>query len=265
MSRHTPPHFPAEIALEDLRLHEALALLGTQACAQLPSPQESPQAYVQALIDGLCNISLRDPLTGATNRRHLMAVLEGELDRVARSGDAALLLMVDIDHFKQVNDTYGHQTGDLALQHIARLLLHCIRPMDTMARFGGEEFSIVLPACQPAYGRNVAERIRKTIEASPLLLPGQQPLHLTVSIGGAYALQWIRSTHELWLERADQQLYQAKHKGRNCVCIEPQPDSTVTAEEKHLLFGHLNGQQEWPPLVPAPEHEWHHSPPAGSL
>lgn len=249
------PHRPSGvIALDDLRLSEALALLGASASASLPNPAQAPQAYLQALVDQLCALSLIDPLTGVTNRRHLMAVLEGELDRVARSGDAALLLLVDIDHFKRVNDTYGHPVGDQALRHVCHLLGQCIRPMDTLARFGGEEFAIVLPACVPAYGANVAERIRQVIQNTPLLLPGKQPLHLTVSIGGAYALQWIRSTYALWLDRADQQLYQAKNGGRNQVFIEPQPDSTVSAEEKHLLFGGIDSNQQWPALVADPEH-----------
>ncbi len=115
-------------------------------------------------------MSVRDPLTGAANRRQLITVLEGELDRVARSGDTALLLMIDVDHFKNVNDCYGHNVGDQALQHVTRLLRQCVRPMDTMARYGGEEFAIVLPACQPAYGKTIADRIRQTIEHNPLRL-----------------------------------------------------------------------------------------------
>ena len=150
----TSPQPPLALAsgIERLQLSEALALLGDGVRAQLPDAHLHPIDYLQAIIDGLCNVSLRDPLTGATNRRHLMTALEGELDRVARSGDAALLLMVDIDHFKAVNDTYGHNIGDLALKHIALLLHQCVRPMDTLARYGGEEFAIGLRACQTAYG-----------------------------------------------------------------------------------------------------------------
>lgn len=232
------PRLP-HVSLEGLQLSEALALLGADVRAALPDAQTQPQAYLQAVVDGLCSISQHDSLTGAANRRHLMRTLEGELDRVARSGDVALLLIVDVDHFKNVNDRYGHNVGDHALQHISELLRQCVRPMDTMARYGGEEFAIVLPACQPAYGQNVANRIRQTIEHNPLTWAPGQSLTLTVSIGGAYALQWIRSTSELWIERADQQLYFAKSQGRNCVCIEPQPDSTVSAEEKNLLFSGL--------------------------
>lgn len=223
-------------AFQQLRLDGALALLGEEESAALSRVQDDEIARLQAIIDGLCDLSLRDPLTGTANRRHFDSVLDRELDRVARSGDVALLLMVDIDHFKQVNDQYGHNAGDTVLQQVANTLTSCVRPMDTLARYGGEEFAIVLPACQPAYGQNVADRVRRAVEALRIRIPNGQEIKVTVSIGGASALQWIRSTRKLWLERADQQLYLAKGAGRNRIEIEQQPDSTVTAEEKNLLF-----------------------------
>lgn len=227
---------PSSVALQQLRLDSALALLGEAEVAALPSAESDVAGHLQGIIDGLCDLSLRDPLTGAANRRQLDSILDRELDRVARSGDVALLLIIDVDHFKQVNDTYGHSAGDLVLQQIAHALSNCVRPMDTLARYGGEEFAIVLPACQAAYGQNVAERVRKAVEALRIRIHPRQEIGVTVSIGGAYALQWIRSTRKLWIERADQQLYQAKTAGRNRIEIEQQPDSTVTAEEKKLLF-----------------------------
>lgn len=234
------------ITLHQLRLDGALALLGKEESAGLPPADHDPSAHLQAIIDELCDLSLRDPLTGCANRRQFDTILDRELDRVARSGDVALLLMIDVDHFKRVNDLHGHNVGDMVLQAVAQALNGCVRPMDTLARYGGEEFAIVLPACQPAYGQNVAERVRKAVEALRIpIAPGQQ-LTVTVSIGGAYALQWIRSTRKLWIERADQQLYQAKSHGRNRIEIEQQPDSTVTAEEKKLLFvPDLTGDTSW--------------------
>lgn len=226
----------APIALQQLRLDGALALLGATESAKLPSAHSDACAHLQAILDSLCDLSLRDPLTGTANRRHFDTILDGELDRVARSGDVALLLMVDIDHFKHINDAYGHNIGDAVLQQVAGALGQCVRPMDTLARYGGEEFAIVLPACQPAYGQNVADRVRRAIEGLRVRISLSQEIGVTVSIGGAYALQWIRSTRQLWIERADQQLYLAKNSGRNRIEIEQQPDSTVTAEEKNLLF-----------------------------
>ena len=214
-----------------------------------------PSRYLQGLIDGLCELSLKDPLTGLANRRHFRAVLEREIDRVTRSGEAALLLMLDIDHFKKVNDTHGHLAGDVVLQSVARTLSACVRPMDTLARYGGEEFAVVLPACQAAFGRVVAERIRRAVANSIIKISPSVELSVTVSIGGAFAMQWIRSTTLLWTDRADSQLYQAKAAGRNRVNIEEQPDSTVSAEEKSLLFGPLYTPSGWgdlPPLDPNP-------------
>jgi diguanylate cyclase (GGDEF)-like protein len=159
---------------------------------------------------------------------------------MALSGEADLLLMLDIDHFKKINDTHGHIVGDMVLQSVARTLLGCVRPMDTLARYGGEEFAIVLPSCQSAFGSSIAERIREAVESTIIRVSPALDLSVSVSIGGAYALQWIRSTTQLWIERADNQLYQAKSAGRNRICIEEQPDSTVSAEEKSMLFGPLS-------------------------
>lgn len=212
-----------------------------------------PAPYVQALIDGLCELSLKDPLTGLANRRFLYATLDREIDRVTRAGDSALLMMLDIDHFKGINDAHGHLAGDLVLQSVARTLNACVRPMDTVARYGGEEFAVVLPSCQATFARAVAERMRRAIETTPVRISPVEQVNVTVSIGGAFALQWIRSTKQLWAERADQQLYQAKQAGRNCIVLEEPPDSTVSAEEKNMLFAPLFTPSDWgelPPLDP---------------
>lgn len=223
--------------IDSLHLDHAQALLA-RAGQSLPGPQggEDP-AYLQRLIDALCDLSLRDPLTGLSNRRHFLAALDQEIDRVTRAGDMALLLMVDIDQFKRVNDTHGHPAGDQVIRAVAQCLSACVRPMDTVSRFGGEEFAIILPSCQSVFGAQVAERIRERVAATPVVLDSGEMLHFTVSIGGAYAPQWLRFTAAAWIERADEQLYRAKAEGRNRVCLEPQLDSVVSAEEKSLLFG----------------------------
>ena len=196
--------------LRELKLDQALSLL-QQAGYPLPvRGQAAAAVQLQALIDGLCDLSLRDALTGLANRRHFRAVLEREIDRVARTGESALLLVLDIDHFKHVNDTYGHAAGDQVIPAVARRLAECVRPMDTVARYGGEEFAIVLPNCQPTYGEAVAERVRTHIQGQAIRLNSGQDVHVTVSIGGAFAPQWVRSSASLWMERADLQLYCAK-------------------------------------------------------
>lgn len=223
-------------ALRRLKLDQALALL-KQAGYPLPATRELGLETLQAIIDGLCDLSLRDALTGLANRRHFRAALERELDRVARTGESALLLVLDIDHFKRVNDTLGHEAGDRVITTVAQRLTDCVRPMDVVARYGGEEFAILLPNCQPTFGPLVAERVRRSVEIEPVQLAHGQEVHVTVSVGGAYAPQWVRSSASLWMERADLQLYCAKTEGRNRVCLEPTPVSSVSSEEKSMLFG----------------------------
>jgi diguanylate cyclase len=230
------PTTPFDHSTPALRLDAALQLL-QQSGLPLPDAATHGQAaWLQAVIDGLCDLSSRDALTGLANRRQFELALAREIDRVARAGEPALVLMIDVDHFKKVNDTHGHPAGDLVLQSVARALQDCIRPMDTLARFGGEEFAMVLPNCPPAFGQTVAERVRLKVEGRSVTVTPGVDVSVTVSIGGAFAPQWVRSSAPLWLERADQQLYRAKAGGRNRACLEQPPVSFVSAEEKGLLF-----------------------------
>ena len=213
-------------------------LLLQQSGRDLPDRHAvEPVVWMQAVIDALCELSSRDPLTGLANRRQFELALASEIDRVARAGEPALVLMIDIDHFKKINDAHGHPAGDAVLKAVARALHDCIRPMDTVARFGGEEFAMILPNCAPSFGLVVAERVRTKVQDRAIAItPGQQ-VHVTISIGGAFAPQWVRSSAALWIERADQQLYRAKAEGRNRACLEQPTVSLVSAEEKGLLFG----------------------------
>jgi diguanylate cyclase (GGDEF)-like protein len=232
-----PRPLSSVLNLRELKLEQALSLLEQAGYPLPPRAEAAPAVLLQSVIDGLCDLSLRDALTGLANRRHFRAVLEREIDRVARTGESALLLILDIDHFKRINDTHGHEAGDQVIQAVGHRLADCVRPMDTVARYGGEEFAIVLPNCQPTFGLAVAERMRLAIQGLPVKLRSGQNAHLTVSVGGAFAPQWVRSSVSLWMERADLQLYCAKSEGRNRVCLEQAPVSSVTAEEKGMLFG----------------------------
>ena len=234
-----PPTDSRLIELHTLQLDDARALLEHDAKNSRQEAGESPTAYLQRMLDGLCELSLKDPLTGLGNRRHFRSVLERSIEAVARSGDSVLLLLLDIDHFKTINDTHGHLAGDQVLQAIAGCLAGCVRPMDTVARYGGEEFAVILPKCRPLFGRAVAERIRQTVESLPIAVAPLLSVQVTLSIGGAYAPEWVRSTADLWLERADQQLYRAKSEGRNRISLEQPQELSVSAEEKGLLFGQL--------------------------
>jgi diguanylate cyclase len=233
VARSAPEPAPAASAL---KLDQALQLL-RQSGHELPAGQPGSDAWLQALIDSLVDMSSRDALTGLANRRSFELALAREIDRVARAGEPALLLALDIDHFKGVNDTHGHASGDLVLKAVAGALLDSVRPMDLVARVGGEEFAIVMPNCPASFGEAVAERVRRRIESMPVAIGLSHQLHVSVSVGGAFAPQWVRSSPALWIERADVQLYRAKAEGRNRVCLEPSAVSVVSAEEKALLFG----------------------------
>ena len=108
--------------------------------------------------------------------------------------------------------------------------------MDTVARVGGEEFAVVLPNCATSFGEAVAERVRERVQGLRVEVAPGQVLGVTVSLGGAFAPQWVRSSSLLWMERADRQLYRAKAEGRNRACLEAQVESFVSAEEKGMLF-----------------------------
>jgi len=221
--------------VQDLKLEPALQLLG-QAGLPEPAGERGSAVWLQGLIDALVDLTSRDALTGVANRRSFELALAREIDRVARSGEPALLLVLDIDHFKRVNDTHGHAAGDQVIKAVAQALLDCVRPMDLVARIGGEEFAIVLPNCAPAFGETVAERVRRRVAATPVAVTASLRVPVSVSVGGAFAPQWVRSSPHLWIERADQQLYRAKAQGRNLVCLEPTAVSFVSNEEKRMLF-----------------------------
>ena len=220
-----------------LNLEQALQLL-RQSGRELPPAEPLSAAWLQGLVDALVDMSSRDALTGLANRRSFELALAREIDRVARAGEPALLLALDIDHFKRVNDTHGHTSGDVVLKAVAGALMDCVRPMDLVARTGGEEFVVVMPNCAGKLRRS-GRRTRAPTRSRrmPVAIGLTEKIHVSVSIGGAFAPQWVRSSATLWMERADAQLYRAKQGGRNRVCLEPAVVSVVSAEEKALLFG----------------------------
>jgi diguanylate cyclase (GGDEF)-like protein len=196
------------------------------------------------IIDALCELSLRDTLTGLANTRHFMATLDQEVDRVSRSGEIALLLLIDVDRFKSINDTHGHPAGDQALRAVAQSLVKNVRPMDTAARHGGDEFAVILPNCRPSAGHAIAERICKHVAQTPIVLADGTILNLTTSIGGAHISPWRKVSPKDLLEKADQELYRAKAQGRNQVAMDTAAAIPVSSDEKQQLFSRFGQDKE---------------------
>ena len=237
-SMHSRVSMAYEIGELDLRV--AAQLLRQAGYANelqcLSGAQTGSTAQLQAIIDGLCEISLHDGLTGLANSRHFRMVLEQEVDRVSRSGEIALLLLIDVDCFKRINDTNGHPAGDHALRTVAQVLAKNVRPMDTAARYGGDEFAVILPNCRFDTGRVIAERIREQVEQTPLVIADGTTIHLTTSIGGTHISPWRKLGAEEVLAKADQELYRAKELGRNRVSMDAPVQTPVSFDEKHQLL-----------------------------
>jgi two-component system chemotaxis response regulator CheY len=166
----------------------------------------------------LANLTRHDPLTGLYNRKALYEIAQAELSRAVREGTPTSLVTLDLDHFKAVNDHFGHAVGDQALRHVAKILLQSNRVYDYVGRWGGEEFLVLLPNTNLVEAAVVTERMRLNIEVIPLRLPDGGVVELRASFG-------ISSTDdtsfllETLLTQADKALSQAKASGRNRVCI----------------------------------------------
>jgi diguanylate cyclase (GGDEF)-like protein/PAS domain S-box-containing protein len=171
----------------------------------------------EQLIEELSQMALIDDLTRLPNRRHFDLQLDRRLAELNRFGWPFGVLMIDLDHFKQVNDNHGHHVGDQVLHLVARTLLANCRSLDTVARWGGEEFAAIIANVREEELRQVAEKLRSMVEASGLRESSSAPVRVTISIGGAMARP-NEPAGEL-MKRADDILYAAKRSGRNRVCL----------------------------------------------
>ncbi len=170
---------------------------------------------INTLQEKLRQEAIRDPLTGLFNRRHLDEMLAIELSRCKRAGTPLTILMLDIDHFKNVNDTHGHQVGDVVLQSVANTLKTHVRVGDIVCRYGGEEFILVFPGMKAMDGHVRAEVLR-TLVALQAIPDKDQTIRVTISVGGSVYPQDGTTDNEL-VSLADQALYRAKQNGRNRV------------------------------------------------
>ena len=168
---------------------------------------------LESANDQLAKLSRTDRLTGLNNRGHWEECLRNEFSRCLRTRQASSLVMFDIDHFKKINDTCGHQAGDEVIRVVAQVMRDSIRATDIAGRYGGEEFGVILPVTTASDSRVMAERMRTRIEQTTVVYD-DEAIHFTVSLGIAEFSEKMTG-HTDWLSQADQALYQAKGGGRN--------------------------------------------------
>lgn len=174
-----------------------------------------------------------DELTGLWNRSHFDRIIDRELDRSFRERRLVTLLLLDIDHFKSINDTHGHQAGDAVLQEIAGVLLRATRSSDTLFRWGGEEFALLAGACGYRSAGRLAEDLRHAVANHSFAGVGR----VTISVG--VAEYHGEANAQEWFRRADAMLYAAKHSGRNTVCVDGRGNSDSWSAEHGLSALHL--------------------------
>ncbi|MDP1609442.1 MAG: bacteriohemerythrin [Sulfuritalea sp.] len=200
-------------------------------------------------ITELERLSSTDRLTGAWNRAHLDRVVAAELDRSLRSRQPVSLILVDIDHFKLVNDTYGHQTGDSVLCELVKVIGGAIRSVDTLFRWGGEEFVVLASSSGYRAGTTVAEKLRARVARHDFAGVGK----VTISLGVAEHI--ATESAEIWFQRVDRALYRAKDGGRNRVCVDEQGSSDIWAAESGSSVIRLVWQEAYECGEPAIDRE----------
>ncbi len=178
------------------------------------------QEELIASRDALRVQASRDFLTGAWNRRAIMEILQAELSRTRRENGSLGLVMVDIDHFKKINDRFGHRAGDEVLREVTRRLAVSLRPYDLVGRWGGEEFLIVVPNSNRDGSGKLAERLRQRLAEAPISVEGNE-IAATASFGVAVFEDSNRPRLEDLVHQADETLYEAKKQGRNRVVLSP--------------------------------------------
>jgi diguanylate cyclase (GGDEF)-like protein len=166
------------------------------------------------LFERVRNLSIRDGVTGLYNHRHILELVQTEFDRVDRYPHVFSVLMIDIDHFKKVNDEHGHPAGDAVLREIAGVIQGCLRTVDDVGRYGGEEFLILLPQTPHDEAMRTAERVRSHVGAHAFRAQ-DEALHITISVGVATAPAAGTDSVSGVIREADKALYRAKSAGRD--------------------------------------------------
>ena len=188
----------------------------------------------------LSDLVSTDALTGLFNFRHFKTILQAEMDRSKRSGIPTSLVLIDLDHFKAVNDTYGHEIGNRALKHVAEILSGEVRTTDIVCRYGGEEFAVIFPETHLNLAVKVADRIRQHVSDSPLAIDDDE-IRLTASMGASVYMKTSILDLVDFVDSVDKYLYEAKQSGRNCICHIDYSDlrkvTEVGHDERAMLFG----------------------------
>ncbi len=191
---------------------------------------------MKKILANLCQLTIEDSLTGLYNRRYFNHVIQNEIERNYRDHRSLALAIIDIDHFKSINDNWGHDGGDKVLKDISRIMKSNIRQSDTLARIGGEEFAVIMPNIRQHLAREVMERLRLDIENSAMYVDDNK-LRITVSIGTAVTEPNQMMTADELYNKSDQMLYQAKNSGRNKVVIHGTPlNAQLSPSEREALL-----------------------------
>jgi diguanylate cyclase (GGDEF)-like protein len=218
-----------------LDLTAALRILKNAGHPDPLASSDDPEIQIQTIIDALCDLSIHDGLTGLVNVTFFHAVLSREIDRGLRTGRACGLMVIDIDHFKNINDTYGHSVGDRALQAVATAMKRSLRGMDTAARIGGEEFAVIFPECEPEQAIHAATRIHSIL--NPLALTIEQTaLQLTASAGLVWTNPHLPMSSTALVSDADQEMYRAKRSGRSRLCYTRAESTQISPSERSALM-----------------------------
>jgi diguanylate cyclase (GGDEF)-like protein len=178
--------------------------------------ENSPRFRLHREIEELRSLALIDPLTESGNRRYIAMNLRGKLDELDRYGLSFGVLFIDIDHFKKVNDNYGHDTGDKILKMVSRTISNSLRSYDIFGRWGGEEFVVILTNVNEEQLYPISDKLRLLVEHSSILI-GSDIVRMTVSIGATLAER--NDDVNTLIKRADELMYKSKVSGRNCISI----------------------------------------------
>jgi diguanylate cyclase (GGDEF)-like protein len=223
-------------ALHLIRTHGAPLTDDDRKLTELVAAEAAAAIHNARLYEQTQRLATTDALTNLSNHRFFRDALALEIARANRLGYSLGLLMIDVDNFKRVNDTWGHPVGDDVLRSIAQVLASNLRQTDVAARYGGEEFAIVLPGLGPRGVRAVGEKLRRAVKAlKPLIADGAPPFQISISVGGVSASHPDLNAVDL-IRVADSALYAAKRQGRDVVCVaddEPSDDQHPPEISRH--------------------------------